>query len=126
MADFTVRPTAGTTTIDWLDLAGTGRPTRLNPAGQPHRYFKAVLSAAVTLKCTPDGGSEGALDGALGGRLFTSWVGEKPDMSIPTLVSPAGNSSVATFTADLAGHYMVVFRRTGGGAVAIHIDVEVS
>lgn len=125
MADFTARPTAGTSTLDWLDLPGV-RPSRLNPAGQPHRYFKVVVGVAVTLKCTPDGGAEGALDGALGGRLFTSWIGERPDASAPTLSSVAGNSSVATFTPDLVGHYMVVFRRTGGGAVGIHIDAEAS
>jgi hypothetical protein len=76
------------------------------------------------LECTPDGGTEGAADGTLGGRLFTSWLGEKPPLAAWTLTNPAGYSSIAHFTPLTAGHYMIVFRRPSGGAVGIHLDVE--
>ena len=128
MADFTVRPTAGTTTLEWSDTPVGDRPSRLNPAGQPHRYYRGVEGTPITLKATPraagDTGVEGEIDINLGGRAFTSWVGEMPASGTYSLTSVLGTSSVATFTPFTVGSYLVVFRRPGGGAVGIHIRVD--
>jgi hypothetical protein len=126
MADFTARPTSGTVVTDWHDYPGSGRPSRLNPAGQPHRYYKAVVGALIVLQATAEGGAEGAADGTLGGRLYLSWVGERPNAAAFTLTNPVGFSSIVNFTPLQVGHWMIVFRRPSGGAVGIHIDVEAS
>lgn len=129
MPDFTARPTAGFTVQIWTDPAfddpsddpDLGEfPSRINPLpGAPHRYYRIVVGLTVTIKATV-GGVEGPLDGALGGRLFTSSFGEWPmPGGLPSISSPGGQSSVATFAAINAGHHLFTMRRTDGGAVLI-------
>lgn len=122
MPDFTARLTAGVTLTAWDDHAGAG-VSRLNPlAALPSRYQRATVGVMVEMRATV-GGVEGPADGALGGALFTSDVGESPEFVLPT--SPAGFTSIQRFTPVAAGHYLWVMRHAGGGAVAIHLDAEV-
>jgi hypothetical protein len=60
-------------------------------------------------------GTVGPLDAALGGDLFTTWLGEVPVWPAPALSSPVGQSSVAAFTPTHAGHHLLVLLRTDGG-----------
>ncbi|HZL96815.1 MAG TPA: hypothetical protein VFB99_24380 [Vicinamibacterales bacterium] len=129
MPDFTARPTAGFTVEIWEDAefndpdppAGL-YPSRINPLpGAPHRYYRVITGSLVTIKATV-GGVEGPLDAALGGRLFTSSFGEWPIWptgGLPAISSPAGQTSVATFTPLVGGHLLFTMRRTDGGAVLI-------
>lgn len=128
MPDFTLRPTAGVSVQIWedpaydpVDTPDLGEfPSRINPLpGAPHRYYRIIVGALVTIKATV-GGVEGPLDGALGGRLFTSSFGEWPlPGGLPAISSPGGQSSVATFTPIKAGHHLFTMRRTDGGAVLL-------
>lgn len=121
MADFTVRLTAGVVLTVWDDHPAA-RGSRLNPqVTHPSRYWKATVDSPVTMKATV-AGVEGPMDGALGGRLFTSDFGMAASPVGAT--GAGGQSSVQTFTPRQAGHYLWVMRRAGGGVVAIHLDAE--
>lgn len=124
MPDFSVRATSGVTVENWTDAPSATKPSRLNAAGIPYRYLSVAPAETVVFKATPDGGAEGDDDSLLDGRLFSSWFGERPQGSSATLVPTVGYSSIVSFTPHTVGHYMVVFRRPGGGAVGVHIDCE--
>ncbi len=122
MPDFTARFTAGVQLTPWDDHAGSGVP-RTNPIpARPHRYYRAQIGVQVEIKATV-GGVEGPLDGALGGRLFSSDFAEYPGPPIVP-AGVAGQSSVQRFTPQHLGHYLWVMRRATGGAFAMHMDVE--
>ena len=69
-------------------------------------------------------GVDAPLDGALDGRLFYGWFAEWASASAPLVTSPAGQSSVRSFTPLEPGHYTYVLRRRGGGGCILHLDVE--
>jgi hypothetical protein len=121
--DFSARFSAGTTLEVWSDPDdddGAGRPSRLNPTGtHPHKRRRATVGQQVVVTATVDGVS-GPADAALGGRLFLGMLSECPDR--PGLSSPANHTSVQRFTPRVAGHYTIVVRRDGGGAVILHMD----
>lgn len=123
MANFTVAVT-GTTVAVWTDPAVGARPTRLNAsAANPHRYLLATAGAPVTFTATV-GGVSGPLDAALAGATFTHHVSEAPVWPAPAITSPAGQSSVATFTPLAVGLYLFTMRRIDGGAVHVHVYAE--
>lgn len=121
MADFIARLTAGVTPTDWDDHAGDG-VSRLNAAvARAPRYLRATVGVPVTMAATI-GGVEGPLDAALGGNLFSSDFGMA---AVPVVAThPAGQTSVQTFTAPIAGHYFWVMRHANGGAIGLHLDAE--
>lgn len=124
MPNFTARPTAGAATNTWTDPATDERPSRTNPApGKPHRYYRVVLGATVTVSATV-GGVEAPLDGALGGELFTTAFIEWPSGGLISITSPGGQSSVASFTPLKRGHHLVRMRRENGGSVFLMFHVE--
>lgn len=134
MSDFSARITAGSTLVVWTDPTVAqststgvgGYPSRLNPiAAYPHKCRRVELGATVTAKATV-GGVEGPVDAALGGRLFTAYWAEVPLWPGPAISLAGGQSSVATFTPPGIGHYLFVFRRDGGGALALPFKVELT
>lgn len=125
MPDFSVQ-LLGTSVAVWDDPATADAPSRLNPEpAHLQTYARAALPRRLTLSAVV-GGVVGPLDAALGGRLFqvawAEWSGPFP----PHIVQTAGRSSVATI--DLGerhvGHFVLVFRRPGGGAIAVPFDGE--
>lgn len=133
MPDFTAEITAGAAREVWTDppvpegpsTGAGGAPSRLNPdIDYPHTCRVVQLSATVTVEASVNG-VPAPLDVALGGRLFTTHFAEVPEWPAPAITGPAGQSSVATFTPTVVGHYLVVMRRQGGGgAVAMPFEVE--
>jgi len=117
MPNFTVAVSGNVATAEWTD-------DRLNAtATQPHLYYEVTLSGgAVTLTATV-GGVAGPLDGALGGELFTHYFAEVPLWPAPAISSPAGQSSVCSFTPKNLGLHLLMIRRASGGAVGIHLYV---
>jgi hypothetical protein len=132
MPDFDAHFAGGVTLAAWSDPArpegpttgAGGAPARINPiAGHPPGYFRASLGATVIVEAIV-GGASGPLDAALDGRLFTTHFAELPIWPPPLITSPAGQTSRATFTPYAIGHHLVVLRRDGGGAIALHLEVE--
>lgn len=120
MANFTVVVTGVSLTV-WTDPADGSRPTRLNAsAATPHRYYNATTGAAVTITATVAGVS-GPMDATLSGETFTHLISEAPTLPAPAISSPAGQSSVASFTPLGPGLYLFTMRRVSGGAVHLHI-----
>lgn len=121
----------GVTLVPWEDPArpaGTvdaedpGAPSRVNSkVGYPQKMRLGTVGAPIELTATL-GGVAGPLDATLGGKLFLAWFAEKA--GLVGLVSPAGQSSVQSFTPPTPGHYTVGMLREGSGAVLVHIDVE--
>lgn len=124
MADFLAAFTAGASLAEWSDPAFGSIPSRSNPrSGFPHRRRVASVGATVTVTASVDG-VVGPADSALGGRLFTAAFIEHPG-ALPTLIAGGvGRSSVKLFRADVAGHYALIMRRSGGGGVILHLDAE--
>lgn len=107
--------------VDWRDPAAGTKPSRTNPfSGIPHKRAKASLGWLQIVAVV--NGVQGPLDSALGGRLFQCYVIEHPTAYQPPVLQDSGYSSVADVRLDAAGHYTIVFRRTGGGAFVIHVD----
>lgn len=126
MPDFTLKISSNVTLTDWVDAASATRPTRLNPKeGHPAKRLKVTVGETVTLTAVY-GGTEGPLDSALGGRLFHGDHVEAPHIWALGWSSPAGQSSVQSFVAAVAGSYTVQLRHEGGGAILVHIDAEVA
>ena len=140
MPDFTVRPIEGIfdsdgnaalAAVPWLDptaaagspVAGLARPTRVFPDGIPHLHWLLRQAAQVTVKCKPDGGSEGADDASLAGRFFGATFIEAPGYP-PTITQDPGFTSIIHFTPISKGHYTLGILRIGGGAVILHFDLE--
>ncbi len=115
MPNFTARITAGASRAEWTD-------ERLRPSpAHPHSYRQVPQGTTVTVKATVDG-VEGEVDANLGGELFTAAFAEVPTWPAPAITSPAGQSSVATFTIAAnasVGHYTLVLRRANGGSILI-------
>jgi hypothetical protein len=131
--DFSIAVTSGATLQPWNDpprpvgtLGGDdlGAPSRLNPViGHGHTRWVGTVGTEIELTATVIGMLPGPLDAALGGRLFSAWRAETPE-PVFAFSSPAGKSSVQRFTPLTEGHYTIGMRRTGGGEVLIHLDVE--
>jgi len=136
--DFSVSVTAGTTVQTWMDPArpagtlGTGdlgASSRLNSiVSHPELRYVGVIGTAIFLRAKV-AGVVGPYDGALGGRLFTAWRVENPPWPgeaspyVFGFTSPAGQSSVQSFTPEVEGHYTIGFKRTAGGIFILHFDV---
>ncbi len=134
MADFTLRATAGTEKRRWSDPASETKPSRITVIGSPPLYHRCRISVPVTIAASAVDGSwgEGALDGLLGGRLFSWWFAGQPTTGAPIFFSPAGNSSVLIFTPVGEGSMLLVAARANGlvsgemsgGRVALHLRCE--
>ncbi len=131
MPNFTARPTAGVSLITWLDPAASAdyctgtAPSRINPdPAHPHKHYRGT-GTEITLKATV-GGTEGPADGALGGNLFHTYFSRWPGAAPPLVTFTAGFTSIAKFTPTDTGHYVFVFYRPSGGAVGVHLDVEIA
>lgn len=126
MPNFTVAVTGTGKTVEvWSDpIVGT-LPSRLNAStAHPHRYYQALQNTGpITITATV-GGVSGPLDAALAGDTFSTSILEVPTFPAPAISSPAGQSSVASFTPTQLGLHFVVMRRINGGAVGVHIYVE--
>lgn len=126
MADFDVIVASGASLQDWLDPASALAPSRLNArAGRPLKRWVGAVNAPIVLKAVVNG-IVGPMDAALGGRLFATWPLEAPAQALPFdgVIAAPSQSSVQTLTAASPGHYTIGFRRTGGGLVHVHLDVE--
>jgi hypothetical protein len=120
--DFRATFTSGTVLALWTDPPDGGhRPSRQNASlARGHLRQLGTVGTEVELTATVDGvAGPGDGDGPpsfLG--MFAEYVGARPPIT-----SPAGQSSVMRFTPASAGHYCLVFRRDGGGALFLHLDV---
>ena len=137
MPDFEARLVgAGVTLVAWADppapvpYASPGpAPSRLNVHGAyPPTYYRVAPGSMVEVRAIV-GGVEAPLDAALGGRLFTAWWAQWSDFP-PTIVQPAGQSSVARFALNATvgrhlGFFHLGLGRTGGGALFVPFCVEV-
>lgn len=122
MADFDVIVASGAQLQDWLDPGLSGKPSRINSRpGYPLKRWVGSQGVPVVLKAVV-GGVVAPADGALGGRLFASWVVEAPILPVPPPVSVGGFSSTITFAAPAEGHYTIGVRRPDGGLVHVHVD----
>jgi hypothetical protein len=120
--DFSATFTAGATLVAWTDPPDALRPSRLNPiVGHGHRRRLGAVGVGVTITATV-GGVSAPLDSALGARLLTGMLAEAPGAP-PAITTPAGQSSVQSFTPAVVGHYTFVLRRDGGGGLILHLDV---
>lgn len=125
MADYTLRVTLGATKRPWTDPASATKPSRITMIeGISPVYHRITVGALVQIAATPNGGTEGALDGTLGGRLFSWWFAESPMGGAPIFAVPPGNSSVMMFTPANVGSYLAVAARANGGRVALHMRCE--
>jgi hypothetical protein len=121
----------GVTLVEWADPArpaGTvdagdpGAPSRVNSkVGTQQKMRLGTVGTPIELTATLTG-VVGPLDATLWGDLFIAWIAEQP--VVTGLVSPAGQSSVQSFTPTAPGHYTVGMFRAGSGAVIVHFDVE--
>lgn len=123
MADFTAAVTSGVTPEAWVDPGLGEVPSRINfDAEHPQLRLVATVGIPVVLTATVDGVAA-PLDAALGGRLFTASVAERPG-GLVVFSGAIGQSSVQTITPNAAGHYTFVLRREQGGGIWIHIDAR--
>lgn len=68
-------------------------------------------------------GLPGDPDSFLGSRPFSWWFAETPS-GAPFFSSPPGISSILEFTPVVAGSYLLVAARPGGGRVGMHLRCE--
>lgn len=125
MPDFSVRPVSGVTVSAWADPETIDKPSRLRSVEGVPQLRWAVTGAEVEVRCTPDGGAEGAADAALGGRLFLFQFIEHPTLGGPVAYQPAGFTSIVRWFAPYVGHYTLWLYRPQGGAVVLHFDREI-
>lgn len=104
----------------WTDSATLSKPSRLNnDQRRPHTYRRCIVGLSATVSAIVDG-VVGPLDVDLDGDLFECWFGEFPTAGPPPATSsPGGQSSVVTFTAEHAGHHLLVLSRTDGGRLLV-------
>lgn len=121
MPNFTARFSTGATQSTWADPSTVDAPPRVQATEWPLRRWTAAVGAPVAAVAKV-GATEGPLDAALGGNLFSWWFAEWPGLAPPSLVFTAGQTSLVSFTPPRAGHYTLVGRRAQGGAVVLHID----
>lgn len=134
MADFYLLPSTGFSLAQWLDPArppatlapsDPGEPSRLNARLQaPHTRWRCTVGTACTVQAIPDGDGDGEaeVDGELGGRLFSAWWVEWPDLV--TIATDPGVSAVLQFTPAAVGHHLLAVSRPGGGIALCHFDAE--
>jgi hypothetical protein len=132
MPDFEARFAAGVELAAWTDppkpegptTGAGGAPPRTNPLpGHGPSYYRLDLGGTVTVEAIVDGVASPA-DATLSGRFFTNHFAELPIWPPPLIIIAAGQTSRGAFTPYARGHHLVVMRREGGGAVALHFEVE--
>lgn len=127
MPNFDVRVAFGASLVEWTDPdpdpSGASKPSRLRPhPGLPFLRWLGAAGVPIELRAIVDG-LEAPLDSSLGGNLFTGWFAEEP-MGPHAMTQQPGQTSVIRFVPVHAGHYTVGVRRTNGGAILLHIDVN--
>lgn len=124
MATFTAAFTSGTSLEEWTDPDSGSKPSRLNPLPD-YPFLRRVGTTGTPITVTATvGGVAGPLDATLGGLLFTAALAEYVASPPPAFSSPAGQSSVQTFTPNAAGHYCLILRRESNGGIYLHVDVQ--
>ena len=110
----------------WND--DTSLPSRVNPTLRASHLF---LLATIPVGGTGDIHLEATIggvvlpDSALGGDLFAVTALETPDGVAPlTGELETGWSALQFVRLEAEGHYTLEFRRTAGGAIIFHVDVE--
>jgi hypothetical protein len=88
------------------------------------KMFRATVGVEVEITASV-GGVAGPADSALGGRLFYAWEVESPQAGPVVITWTAGTTSVQRFTPLAEGHYAIGIARDAGGAVILHLDVEI-
>jgi hypothetical protein len=123
MPNFSVQ-VEGAELAEWSDRPETSSEyERLNPLpGRPHTFYSVMSGTEVVLRAVVPGLGVAPADSLLGTETFVSHLAEHPVPYLLVPQSPAGRSSECRFTAAREGHYLVVMRRSGGGAVGIHLD----
>ena len=132
MPDFDVEIVSGGAIVPWTDPSSESpaAPSRLNPdPAHLHVHRKITMGASPSVIVDVRarvGGVLAPLDAALGGRPFThAWIEWSGDAPPAITVAPGQTSAVSlTFLSTNIGHHLLRFLRTGGGAVAVPIDVE--
>lgn len=132
-ASFTSNPRTIVKLKRWTDTTGTGsQPNRLRAERGAEPYYRLAtvtgggsIAKRVQIAAAVDG--KVLADSALGGNLFAlSWI-EAPGASpmFPVVNQDAGWSAVFDCSLKTPGHYCAMLRRTAGGSVMLHFDVEV-
>lgn len=132
MADFSVnvvRAPPSTDVVTWTDPAVASAPSRLNPDGVNHLYWRVHTTTVLELRAVVDG-VEAPADAALGGRLINwAWV-EHPLHGVgspPAITTPVGGkTSVAQVTPLDRGHYTIQAWRADGGSVLVPFEAELA
>jgi len=118
MPDFDVKIVSGATVREWGDERANPLPSR------PHLRFVGKVGTQIVAHAVYDG-EEAPSDVTMTPGLFYSDMGEWPlPHGPPTVGVDTGYSSILWFTPPVAGHYLWVIRRIGGGAIGVHLDVE--
>lgn len=125
MPAFSADFTDGTTVEEWTDPATVSTPSRLNAFAE-HPPLRHVGQVGVEVEVS------GRVDGVTGpldvdlddANLFKLSFVELPVCPPPGKTSPAGQSSVWTFTPLTSGHYTLMLRRKLHGQVLLHLDVQ--
>jgi len=124
MADFRLVITQGATLKPWTDPPSQGgKPSRIGALpGRDQRSWRGKRGVPITIMAEQYGGGAGPPDVVIG--PFYPFLAE--GFGPPLFVSGAssGFSSIVTWTPTNAGHHVIGFRRDGGGAAMVHIDVE--
>lgn len=124
MPDFMLEPQVLPTfkTVAWKDPPSLSRPSRVTTTlGRSRFAWQVQVNTQFQVWARPDGGAAGDPDTVLGGRLFTAWFAESPELPVSPSYS-VGYSGRIYFTPTLIGHIVLVVRRKDGGAVVLHID----
>lgn len=117
MPNFTVAPSGNVSIQEWTD-------DRLNPMpAHPHSYYYVSLFGGTVTVTATVGGVAGPLDASLAGETFAHSFAEVPVWPPPAISSPAGQSSVCSFTPKSIGLHLLMIRRIDGGAVGLHFYV---
>jgi hypothetical protein len=121
MPNFTLGVSGAGLTIEvWDDPIVGQLPSRLNAAVAHRHLYHQILQGVgpITVTATVNG-TAGPLDAVLAGETFMSAFAEVPLWPAPAISSPAGQSSVASFTPTRLGLNLFVMRRINGGAVGV-------
>jgi hypothetical protein len=123
LADFDVRVISGVTIDRWTDPASsTGKPSRVRSRpGRPQLYWKGKAGQVIVLQAVVNG-FVAPPDSGLGGRLFSPYLPE--GFGPPYFAATANFSSIVRWTPTSPGHHVVGIRRTNGGAMLLHFDIE--
>lgn len=113
MADFTVVAARGLQVVAWEDPRNNPHP------GVPLRAWQAFAGDLIELHAQV-AGVDAPPDADLDGRLFSVDLVEGPTR--PTWIL-CDRSAIARLRFNWCGHYVIAFRRVGGGAELVPVDV---